>query len=308
MPALTVLVISDPAASQLRLLEQLPEPVNILAGNDAEFLKSHAPGADVILNAGPGGDLLRMVFPLAGKVQWVHTQSAGVDKILFPELIASDVPLTNGRGVFKDSLAEFPIGAILYFAKGFGRLVRSQQAGRWDQFDVEWVRGATLGVIGFGEIGRETARLAEAMGMKVITKRRSSPEKLTDVLAASDYVVISTPLTDETRAMIGDAEVRAMKPTGVIINIGRGPVIVEQALIAALSEKRIKGAALDVFDEEPLPAGHPFYELENVLLSPHSADHTAGWPELAMQVFLDNFHRFQKGEPLRNIVDKKAGY
>jgi len=99
-----------------------------------------------------------------------------------------------------------------------------------------------------------------------------------------------------------------MKPTGVIINIGRGPVIVEQALIAALSEKRIKGAALDVFDEEPLPAGHPFYELENVLLSPHSADHTAGWPELAMQVFLDNFHRFQKGETLRNIVDKKAGY
>ncbi|HEV2689460.1 MAG TPA: D-2-hydroxyacid dehydrogenase, partial [Bryobacteraceae bacterium] len=281
---------------------------NILVGEDPDFLKSHAANADVILNAGPGGKLLRLVFPLAQRVQWVHTQSAGVEKVLFPELIESPAPLTNGRGVFKDSLAEFAIAAILYFAKDLRRLVRSQDAGRWDQFDVEWVRGRTLGIVGYGEIGRETGRLAQALGMNVVVKRRSSPEQLLDIFRVSDYVVVSTPLTEETRGMIGEAELRAMKSTAVIINIARGPVIVESALIAALSENRIKGAALDVFDKEPLPDGHPFYRLENVLLSPHSADHTAGWPELAMQVFVDNFQRFRRGEPLLNVVDKKAGY
>lgn len=308
MPATTVLVLSDPTAPFLRLLAQLPDDVNIVTGNDPEFVRSHAPNADVILNGGPEGDLLREVFPLAHKVQWVHTTSAGVEKILFPELIASSVPLTNGRGVFKDALAEFALGAILFFAKDFRRLVRDQQAQHWEHFDVEWVRGKTLGVIGYGEIGRETARLAEAIGMKILAKRRSGQEKLHDILAASDYVVVSTPLTDETRGMIGDAELRAMKRTAVIINIGRGPVIVEQALIAALTENRIRGAALDVFDEEPLPKNHAFYQLDNVLLSPHSADHTAGWAESAVQVFVDNFERFRKGEPLLNIVDKKAGY
>lgn len=322
MAPITLLVISEPAASHLRLLEQLAEPVNILVGDDPEFLRSRAPEADVILNNGPGGDLLRIVLTLASRAQWVHTLSAGVDKVLFPELIESNVPLTNGRGVFKDALAEFALGAIFFFAKDYRRLVRSQQAQNWDQFDVEWVRGKTLGIVGYGEIGRETGRLARALGMKVAAARRRTAlssddpdlervyplEQLREMLAVSDYVVVSTPLTDQTRGMIGDAELRAMKNTAVIINIGRGPVIVEKALIAALGENRIRGAALDVFDQEPLPGGHPFYDLENVLLSPHSADHTAGWAESAMQVFIENFERFRKGEPLLNIVDKKAGY
>jgi phosphoglycerate dehydrogenase-like enzyme len=322
MNSITLLVISEPAAGHLRLLEQLAEPVNILVGDDPEFLRSHAASADVILNNGPGGELLRLVLPLASRARWVHTLSAGVDKVLFPELIASEIPLTNGRGVFKDALAEFAVGAIFFFAKDFGRLVRSQAARRWDQFDVDWIRGRTLGVVGYGEIGRETARLARALGMKVVAVRRRAAlssddpnleriyplEELREMLGVSDTVAVSTPLTDETRGMIGEAELRAMKTTAVIINIGRGPVIVEQALIAALSENRIRGAALDVFDQEPLPAGHPFYHLENVLLSPHSADHTVGWAESAMRIFVENFERFRNGEPLVNVVDKKAGY
>jgi len=237
-------------------------------------------------------------------------------------MIQSPAPLTDGRGVFKDSLAEFSIASILFFAKSLRRLVSSQEAGRWEQFDVEQIRGQILGIVGYGEIGRETGRLARALGMKVVAVRRRAelsanetglervypPEELREMLAVSDFVVVSTPLTPETRGLIGDAELRAMKNSAVIINVGRGPVIVESALIAALTEKRIRGASLDVFDVEPLPAGHAFYKLDNVLLSPHSADHVAGWADAAMNQFLENFERFRNGQPLENLVDKKAGY
>jgi len=211
---------------------------------------------------------------------------------------------------------------MLFFAKDLRRLVRNQQAGQWKQFDIELLRGQTLGIVGYGDIGRESARLARAFGMKVMAVRRRAalsnqdpdlertypPEGSREMLAISDYVLVTTPLTPETRGMIGAAELAVMKPSAVIINLGRGPVIEESALVAALASKRIRGAALDVFDEEPLPEGHPFYALENVLLSPHSADHTVGWADLAMHVFIENFGRFRAGQPLLNIVDKKAGY
>ena len=318
MPALKLLVIANPTAGYLRLLERIAEPVDIQVGNDLEFLKTHAANADVLLNAGPEGNLLQTTFPFATRVQWVHTLSAGVDKVLFPELNESPVPLTNGRGAFKDGLAEFALASMLFFAKDLRRLVHNQEAGRWQQFDVVFLRGQTLGIVGYGEIGRESARLARALGMRVVaTSRRGANmsdaqvyplEKLREMLAVCDYVLIATPLTPETRGMIGEAELRAMKNSAVIINVGRGPVIVETALIAALEQKRIRGAALDVFDKEPLPEGHPFYRLDNVLLSPHSADHTVGWEELAMRIFLENFERFRTGQPLTNVVDKKAGY
>ena len=321
MTPISVLVIANPAAKHLRVLEQLPEPVNIMVGNDPEFLRTHAPDADVILNANPDGVQLPIAFSAARRVRWVHAMSAGVDKILFPELIASDVTLTNGRGVFKDSLAEFAIASILHFAKGLRRLVRSQEAGRWEQFDIALIRGQTLGIVGYGEIGRETARLAHALGMKVAATRRKAwaatepllermypLDRLHEMLGASDYVLAATPLTMQTRGMLGEAEFQAMKDSSVIINVGRGPVIVETALIRALEENWIQGAALDVFDQEPLPEDHAFYRLPNVLLSPHSADHTAGWAELAMQKFVENFERFRDGQPLQNVVDKRAGY
>jgi phosphoglycerate dehydrogenase-like enzyme len=321
MVPIKLLVLSNPTADHLRLLDRLPEPVDILAGNDPEFATAHAPGAEVILVGSSEGDLLRMIFPMAQHVRWVHSMSAGVEKILFPELVESPVPLTNGKGVFTDSLAEFAIASILFFAKDLRRLVRNQQAGEWKQFDIELIRGRVLGIVGYGDIGRESARLARAFGMKVVAVRRRavsnqdpdlertySPDGLREMLAICDYVLVTTPLTPETRGMIGEAELGVMKNSAVIINVGRGPVIVESALIATLTAKRIRGAALDVFDEEPLPQAHPFYKLENVLLSPHSADHTVGWADLAMHVFIENFERFRSGQPLRNLVDKKAGY
>src|SRR5207253_9295112 len=169
---------------------------------------------------------------------------------------------------------------------------------------------------------RATAELAHAFHMRVLAIRRRAalsqndpnldavyaPGQLEEMLAASDYVLVAAPNTPETRGMIGEPELNFMKSTAVIINVGRGPVIVETALVQALENKRIRGAALDVFDHEPLPDKHPFYSLDNVLLSPHCADHTVGWVELAVDMFVENFRRFQEGQPLHNIVDKKAGY
>lgn len=322
MSTIQILVLSDPSAHHLRLLDKLPEPVDIRVGNDPKFAAAHAPSTDVILVGPSEHEALRLALPLAARVRWVHSLSAGVEKYMFPELVENAVPLTNGKGVFTASLAEFVMASILFFAKDLRALVRNQEAGKWRQFDVEFIRDRVLGIVGYGDIGRESARFARALGMKVVAVRRRaafskedqdlkrvySPEELLEMLAASDYVLVATPLTPETRGMIAKAQLDAMKGSSVIINVGRGPVIVESDLVAALQAKRIRGAALDVFDEEPLPEGHPFYALENVLLSPHSADHTAGWADLAMEVFLENFERFRSGQPLKNIVDKRAGY
>jgi len=135
-----------------------------------------------------------------------------------------------------------------------------------------------------------------------------TPAERTEMISRCDYIVCAAPLTPETRGMIGAAEFAAMKPNAVVVNIGRGPVIDEAAMLRALTEKRIKGAALDVFDTEPLPAGHAFYHLDNVLLSPHCADHTHDWTQQAMRFFLAQFERYQQGRPLENVVNKERGY
>jgi phosphoglycerate dehydrogenase-like enzyme len=305
----TVLVLADPADRQLAMLDALPDGVRIAAGNRVEAFAETAPEADVILNWTGSRDLLRQVWRMAPRVRWVHSRSAGLDELLFPELAESRVTLTNARGVFSEILGEFVIAAVLFFAKGLRRMVRSQEAGVWDQFDTVEVAGRTMGVVGLGDIGKAVARRAEALGLQVIgLARADGPERKRYLLARADYVVLSTPLTPETRGFIGKAELRAMKPDAVLINVGRGPLVDETALVAALREKRIGGAALDVFNAEPLPAGHPFYALDNLLLSPHAADHTPDWQARAMQLFLDNFERYRKGEALRNVVDKRRGY
>jgi phosphoglycerate dehydrogenase-like enzyme len=305
----TVLVLADPTDPLLAMLEALPDGTRIAAGNRVEAFADAAPEADVILNWTGSRDLLRQVWRMAPRVRWIHSRSAGLDELLFPELAESAVPLTNARGVFSEILGEFVIAAVLFFAKGLRRMVRSQEAGVWDQFDTVEVAGQTMGVIGMGDIGKAAARRGEAMGMRVMgLGRADGPERKRELLAQSDYVVLSAPLTPETRGIVGAAELCAMKPEAVLINVGRGPLVDEAALIAALHERRIGGAALDVFDQEPLPAGHPYFALDNLLLSAHSADHTPDWQQRAIQLFLDNFERYRKGEPLRNVVDKRRGY
>lgn len=312
-----VLVKENETDSELGMLSALPH----VTASDAAVFAEMAGESTVILNWSGSRDLLRAVFAMAKKTRWVHSRSAGLDKVLFPELVESPVPLTNGSGVFSQSLGEFALGAILYFAKDFRRMLRNQAAGVWEEFDIEEIAGQTVGIVGYGDIGRAVAARVRAMGMNVLATKRHPPESpdplierfykpgaQREMIARCDYVVVAAPLTPETWHLISDGEFAAMKPNAVVINLGRGPVIDQAAMVRALESKRIKGAGLDVFEHEPLPPGDPMYRLENVLLSPHTADHTSDWLHQAMRFFLEQYDRFERGEPLRNIVDKKLGY
>ncbi|MGA7343061.1 MAG: D-2-hydroxyacid dehydrogenase [Terracidiphilus sp.] len=312
-----VLVLAADLDPQLALLDAIPH----LAGNSAAAFAPGTREAAALLHWSGSRDLLRSVFLACPNLRWVHSRSAGLDNVLFPELVESAVPLTNGTGVFSRSLGEFALAAMLYFAKDFRRMVRNQQAARWEQFDVEEIAGQAVGVVGYGDIGRAVAARAHALGMRVLALKRhppASPDPVIDrfyapaemaaLLAQSDYVVVSTPLTAETRHMISGPEFAAMKPHAVLINIGRGPVVDQAALLRALTEKQIRGAALDVFEQEPIPAGDPIWSFENVLISPHCADHTKDWLDDAMRFFLKQYERFKINEPLENIVQKHLGY
>ena len=317
----TILVLGNPKEPQIALLRGRLPAADIVVGNSAGAFSAAAERATVLFNWSGSLELFREVFGMCRSLRWIHSRSVGLERTLFPELVESSIPLTNGTGVFSASLGEFVVAAILYFAKDLRRMVRSQMAGVWEPFDVTMVSGKTIGIVGYGDIGREIASRVRPLGMRVLAVRRNAtaaadalvertygPEQRIAMIALCDYVVVAAPLTPETRGMIGAAEFAAMKPTAVVMNVGRGPIIDEAAMIDALRTARIKGAALDVFDQEPLPAGHPFYAMENVLLSPHCADHTATWLDEAMELFTAQYERFRKGEPLLNVVNKKMGY
>jgi len=320
--SLTLLVLADPKASWLKLLENLGSDVNVIVSNDVTKVRESAAQADVIVNGTSNPPLLSAAIPPARRARWIHSLWTGVDNVLCPEVLASPLPLTNGRGVFRRPLAEWAIGAMLYFAYRMRRMISQQQAGVWGAFTTEEIQGKTLGIVGYGGIGSTAAELARPFGMEIAALRRRpemfekdssvdqsfAPSQINDLMAASDYVLLAAPLTEETRGMIGAKQIAAMKPTGVLINVGRGAVVDEPALIQALETGKIRGAALDVFAVEPLPPGHPFYRLENVLLSPHTADHVQDFIHLAVECFLDNLRRFQANQPLLNLVDKHAGY
>jgi phosphoglycerate dehydrogenase-like enzyme len=325
MPKITLLVVSPPDDRALRGLEQLRGASEILISDDQAELESLAARADVILLNGmstPGIDLAR-VWVHAHNVRWVHSLTTGVDKILFPALVASTVPLTNARGVFKRSLAEFAVLGILFHTKRVRRLVENQRQRKWDSFEVGFANHLVMGVLGYGEIGRECALLAKGLGLSIHALRRNpakspdplidrtfAPDELAAMLAGIDVLLCAAPLTAETHHMLGEPEFAAMKPTALVINVGRGAIIDEAALIRALQRGTIAGAALDVFEHEPLPEDSPLWSLDNVLISPHCTDQTRNpdWWELSMQLFIDNFHRWRSGEPLNNVVDKQAGY
>jgi Phosphoglycerate dehydrogenase and related dehydrogenases len=312
-----VLVVTDADDPQLAMLAGIPHYLV----NSQAALEAMPDDAEVILHwAGPRA-LVRSAFLGSQHLRWVHSRSAGLDSMLFPELIESTIPLTNGTGVFSQSLGEFALAVILYFAKDIRRLLRNQEACRWEQFDVEELPGQTVGIVAYGDIGRAVASRVHAMGMRVLALKRHAPsthdplvnrfyapDELHAMLAQCDYVVSAAPLTAETHHMIGDEAIAAMKSNAVVINIGRGPVIDQAALVRALAEGRIKGAGLDVFEQEPIPADDPIFKLPNILISPHSADHTKDWLNQAMRFFLEQYQRFSAGEPLHNIVQKHLGY
>jgi phosphoglycerate dehydrogenase-like enzyme len=317
----TVLVIGSSADASLRLLAEAGDGVRFVVGKGPEDFGPDARKADAIFFSGSHPKALEAVLATAPQVRWVHTRWAGLDGLLLPGIVAHPAPLTNARGVYSGALGEFVLAAILYFAKDLPRMARNQRAEKWEPFDVEQVRGKTIGIVGYGDIGAAIAERARSLGLRVLALRRSatppadpgvdewfSREHLRDLMSRSDYVAAALPATEGTQRMIDAPAIAAMKPTAVFVNVGRGATVDEGALVRALQEKRIRGAALDVFETEPLPAGHPLYRLENVLVSPHTADHTLTWRDDAVRLFLENLARFRRGEPLRNVVDKSRGY
>jgi phosphoglycerate dehydrogenase-like enzyme len=319
----TILVLGPPPPRLLARLKAAVGDAELVVGSAAEQFAAAAPRATVILAWGADRDLLSRMLVSCPQLRWLHIMSAGINHLLSSELNETPASVTNARGVFSPSLGEWVLGAILYFAKDFRRLIRNQRQHLWDPFDCTLVSGQTVGIVGYGDIGRAVACRVRAMGMRVLgLTRRGSEPGITDEFAEQvfgsadiismirqcDYVVIAAPLTPETRGLVGAAELAAMKPDAVLINIGRGPIVDEDALIRVLTEGRIKGAALDVFHREPLPADDPLYSLENVLLSPHCADHTPDWLDNAIEFFLQNLERHRAGEPLHNLLVKGLGY
>jgi phosphoglycerate dehydrogenase-like enzyme len=306
-----LLAIAPPEFGPLALLRQEVPDIELAVGTDVESLRRAAAGVDAVLIAPRYGPVLTALWPALGNVQWIHTLAAGVEFLPFDLLRGSEVVVTNSRGLYANALAEFAIAAMLWFARDLRRSMQNQNERRWEPYTVDALEGRTLGIIGYGSIGRAAGQRAAAFGMRVLPLRRrreAGHPAIEEVLARSDYVVMSTPLTPNTAGLMSRARIAAMKPEAVFINLGRGGTVDEEALLDALRNHRIRGAALDVFESEPLLPEHPFWQLDNVLISPHSADHTADAHERAMRFFLENLRRFRAGEALQNTVDKIEQY
>ena len=315
MEDITVVVLGDPAEPTLKRLDF---PI----AKTADELGSALNEARVLYSWSGSKAEVQKVLARAPKLEWIQTRSAGLDSLLFPELIESPVCLTNGSGTFSESLGEFVIAGALYWAKDMPRMLKSKAEKRWDVFNVSELSTQTLGIVGYGDIGRAIARRAKPFGMRVLALRRDPSPRAGDehvdkvyatkdihtMLPECDYVAVAAPLTPSTKHLMSTAEFNVMKSSAIIMNVGRGPVIDEAAMTEALRAKRIRGAALDVFEVEPLPGNSPLWEMDNVLISAHTADHTKDWLNDAINFFLAQLDRYRKQEPLKNIVDKRAGY
>lgn len=301
-------------------LEPVAEAAVVRYAASLQELRDALDGAHAALVWNFQSSMLRDAWARARHLRWVHVAGAGVDTVLFPELASSGVTLTNSRGVFDDAIGEYVLGLMLSFVKDLAATIDLQRRHAWQFRETAMLRGQTVLVVGAGGIGRAIARLARCVGMRVIgaarTARSSDPDlgrivaarDLEAVLAEADYVVVAAPLTSETKGMFGAAAFARMKPTARLINVGRGPIVDEDALLAALRSKRIAGAALDVFTDEPLPADHPFWDLPGVIVSPHMSGDFAGCQAALAELFRENFARWRRGESLLNVVDKRRGY
>lgn len=267
-------------------------------------------------------------FLRAKKLRWIHCPAAAVNPLMFPELVNSNVILTNGREVHGAVVAEQVIAMICALARNFPKAMRLQAQHVWGQ-EKMWretpcprnLGGATLGLVGVGAIGRRVAKYAVALGMRIIATRddprKEKPEsvekvyaanELPKLLAESDYVVLSAPVLASTQKLMHKETLAAMKPDAYLINVGRGALVDEQALADAIRNKKIAGAALDVFDKEPLPADSPLWDLENVLITPHTGGISEKAWERQYTFFSENLRRFMDGKPLLALVDKQKGY
>jgi phosphoglycerate dehydrogenase-like enzyme len=290
---------------------------------DRPALRAALLDADVAFAAFLDADLV----PSLSKLGWVQAPAAGVGHLISPELIASPIVLTSARGVRARAMAEHVLGVTLVLARQIHTAIRRQVNHVWalDELEasgaIRTLNGARLGIVGLGSIGANIAALAGPFGMRVSAIRKRvdlplppgveevlPPERLPELLAKSDVVVLSAPLTEETRHLIGPKTIRFIKPGALLINIGRGALIDDVAVIAALQDGRLGGAALDVFTQEPLEPESPYWDLPNVVITPHMSGAMEDYWTPLVRLFADNLRRYEAGAPLVNVVDKKAGY
>lgn len=305
-----------------RLRSEFPA-VEVAELNSYDNVEQHIQDVEILF----GISIRPEQFLAARKLRWIHSQAAAVHQLMFPELVKSDVIITNARDVHGPVVAEQVIAMIFALAKQIPAAARFQQKHEWGQDAISKmpapreIAGKTVGLVGVGSIGRNVAKHAAALGMRVIAVRehpeKERPQhvdevlpssKLPELLRQSDYVVLSAPVTPQTTGIIGKEQLAAMKPHARLINVGRGPLIDEPALIDALREGKIGGAALDVFDKEPLPADSPLWDLENLLILPHTAGISEKMWERHYELFSENLRRYFAGQPLLGLVDKNSGY
>ena len=270
----------------------------------------------------------RDIFPSASRLRWVQSPAVGVGSLMFPELLASPVVITSARGIRARSIAEHVLGVTIALARRLPIAMRAQVAHRWAQdelegatVDVRTLEGQRMGIVGLGAIGLELVKIAAPFGFRISAIRRRAGEpkpqgvdevwpldRLPDLLAGSDVVVLALPHTPETKRLIGKRELDRIKRGALLVNVARGKLVDDDAVIEALRDGRLGGAALDVFSQEPLDPASPYWDLPNVLVTPHTSGAMQDYWKPLVALFTDNLRRFEKGEPLRNVVDKKAGY
>lgn len=310
-----VFVYHGSADAYRALLAERFSELEVVAGASDELLDRHIEDAEV---------LLAWRFPLhalkrARRLRWIQLTSAGVDQVLDAENDLRDVVVTNARGIHGELMADYTIGVMVMLQWNFPRLLRHQQGRSWRQQHTEPLAGKTLGVVGLGAIGGEVARRGATMGLHVLGVRRDprpvdgvermfAPHELREMLPLCDFVVLAVPGTAGTRHMMGEGELRGMRRTAFLVNIARGSVVDEPALVRALREGWIAGVALDVFETEPLPAASPLWSMENVIVTPHIAGEPTDYPRRVMTPFAENIRRWREGRPLRNVVDLTRGY
>ncbi len=301
-------------------LNELSEQAELRFATSPDELRTALAGADTMLGWNFRADSLRAAWDSARDLRWIHWAGAGVDAAMFPELVASEVQLTNARGIFDIPIAEWVLGMIICFAKQIPQTLEYQAKAEWNHRLTETVVGKRALVVGVGSIGRTIGRLLQATGMQVDGIGRSAREGGNDFshihavdelhahLPDADYVVLITPLTEHTRNLFAAEEFAAMAAHARFINVGRGALVVEDALLAALNDGQIAGAALDVFVEEPLPLESPLWRAPNCLISPHMSGDTIEFEAAMADQFMTNWEHYLAGAPLNNIVDKKLGF
>lgn len=314
-PTVTVLC-ADHRPSGMASVEQHADVRYVTADELSDGLR----GAEVLFLWDFFSDALREAWPAASDLRWVHVAAAGVDSLLFPELVDSAVVVTNSGGVFERPIAEYVLATVLAYAKDLRTTWSLQDQRHWQHRETERIEGARVLVVGTGPIGREIARLLSRVGMDVAGVGRVAREHdpdfgsvhassaLRDVVGGADYVVVAAPLTEATRGLVDRPVLRAMKPSARLINVARGQIVDQRAVTDALGDGEIAGAALDVFADEPLPPDDPLWQAPGALISPHMSGDVAGWLDALAELFVRNFHRWQHGEALPNVVDKHRGY